>query len=60
MNSLSTSVATAAASDMAEDRQPTGTRLELSFGYPANPETLTWPKRKGRKELAEVVHWERW
>ncbi len=32
----------------------------LSFGYPANPEALTWPKRKGRKELAEVVHWERW
>jgi nitroreductase len=32
----------------------------LSFGYPADPEALTWPKRKGRKSLEEVVHYERW
>jgi nitroreductase len=32
----------------------------LSFGYPANQEALTWPKRKGRKGFEEVVHWERW
>jgi nitroreductase len=32
----------------------------LSFGYPANPEALTWPKRKGRKPLDEIVHRERW
>jgi len=32
----------------------------LSFGYPADPEALTWPKRKGRKAIEEVVHWERW
>jgi nitroreductase len=32
----------------------------LSFGYPANPEALTWPKRKGRKPLEEIVHYERW
>jgi nitroreductase len=32
----------------------------LSFGYPANADALTWPKRKGRKSYEEVVHWERW
>ena len=33
----------------------------LSFGYPANPEALTWPKRAGgRKRLEEIVHYERW
>lgn len=32
----------------------------LSFGYPADPAALTWPKRKGRKSLAEIVHTERW
>jgi len=33
----------------------------LSFGYPANPEALTWAKRAGgRKAFEEVVHWERW
>jgi nitroreductase len=32
----------------------------LSFGYAANPEALTWPKRKGRKSLEEIVHYERW
>ena len=33
----------------------------LSFGYPADPEVLTRPKRAGkRKTLAEVVHIERW
>ncbi len=32
----------------------------LSFGYPANPEALKWPKRKGRKSFDEIVHRERW
>ena len=33
----------------------------LSFGYPADPEALTWAKRAGgRKPLDEVVHLERW
>jgi nitroreductase len=32
----------------------------LSFGFPTNPEALTWPKRKGRKSLEEIVHYERW
>jgi nitroreductase len=33
----------------------------LSFGYPADPEVLTRPKRAGRrKSLAEIVHVERW
>jgi nitroreductase len=33
----------------------------LSFGFPANPEALTWPKRAGgRKTVEEIVHWERW
>jgi nitroreductase len=32
----------------------------LSFGYPANPEALTWAKRKGRKSLEEIIHHERW
>lgn len=33
----------------------------FSFGYPANPEDLTRPPRKGgRAELDEVIHWEKW
>jgi nitroreductase len=33
----------------------------LSFGYPENPEALTWAKRVGgRKPLDAVVHVERW
>ena len=33
----------------------------LSFGYPANPEALTWAKRGGgRKPREAVVHNERW
>jgi len=33
----------------------------LSFGYPLNPEALSWPKRAGgRKPLEAVVHHERW
>ena len=33
----------------------------LSFGYPADPEVLTRPKRAGkRKTLPEIVHLERW
>jgi nitroreductase len=32
----------------------------LSFGYPLDPASLSWPLRKGRKPLHEIVHWERW
>ena len=33
----------------------------LSFGYPVNPEALTWAKRPGgRKLLDAIVHYERW
>jgi nitroreductase len=33
----------------------------LSFGFPTNPEALTWKKRAGgRKPLDAVVHTERW
>ena len=33
----------------------------LSFGYPADPDVLVAPKRRGgRKALAELVHEERW
>ena len=33
----------------------------LSFGYPANPDALTWMKRSGgRKPLEAIVHRERW
>ena len=33
----------------------------LSFGYPLDPEALTWAKRAGgRKPLDSVVHTERW
>ena len=33
----------------------------LSFGYPAQPETLaTVLKKGGRKTLEEVVHWDKW
>jgi len=33
----------------------------LSFGFPTNPEALTWPKRAGgRKSLEAIVHYEHW
>ncbi len=33
----------------------------LSFGYPANPETLTRPNKSGgRQALTDIVHDERW
>ena len=33
----------------------------LSFGFPTNPEALTWKKRAGgRKQLEAIVHYERW
>lgn len=36
-------------------------RIALSFGYPAEQEKLsTPPKKGGRRELEDVVHWERW
>jgi nitroreductase len=36
-------------------------RIALSFGYPADEKVLTAaPHKGGRRELEEVVHWERW
>ena len=35
-------------------------RAALSFGYPAEPAAAPAPKRTGRKQLGEVVHWEKW
>ena len=36
-------------------------RIAFSFGYPLEEEALVKPPRKGgRKELADVVHWEHW
>ena len=36
-------------------------RLALSFGYPVDEEKLSAaPKKGGRRELEEVVHWEKW
>ena len=33
----------------------------LNFGHPAAPGTLTRPLRRGgRKQMDEIVHWERW
>ena len=36
-------------------------RIAISFGYPAEAGKLSQaPKKGGRKELDEVVHWEKW
>ncbi len=36
-------------------------RFAISFGYPAEADSLTRPPQKGgRKALEEIVHWERW
>ena len=36
-------------------------RIVLSFGYPADETKLSAaPKKGGRRELEEVVHWEKW
>jgi nitroreductase len=36
-------------------------QIALSFGYPADEAKLSAPPKKGgRRELEEVVHWERW
>jgi len=36
-------------------------RIVISFGYPADEEKLTAaPKKGGRREFEEIVHWERW
>ena len=36
-------------------------RIALSFGYPADENVLTaLPQKGGRRELEEMVHWERW
>jgi nitroreductase len=36
-------------------------RICLSFGYPLESEVITAPPKKGgRRELGQVVHWDRW
>jgi len=36
-------------------------RFALSFGYPADPEKLSAPPKKGgRRLLEELVHWDKW
>lgn len=36
-------------------------RIALSFGFPAEEDVLSAaPQKGGRRELEEVVHWERW
>jgi nitroreductase len=36
-------------------------RIALSFGYPVEDEKLSAaPQKGGRRELEDVVHWERW
>lgn len=36
-------------------------RIALSFGYPAEEAKLTaTPQKGGRKELEEIVHWDKW
>jgi nitroreductase len=36
-------------------------RIVLSFGYPLVGEKLSAPPKKGgRRELDEIVHWEKW
>jgi nitroreductase len=36
-------------------------RIILSFGYPQdNTKLISPPKKGGRKDLGEVVHWDRW
>jgi nitroreductase len=36
-------------------------RIALSFGFPAEEEKLSAPPQKGgRKELDDIVHWDKW
>ena len=36
-------------------------RIALSFGYPVEEDMLTaTPQKGGRRELKEIVHWNRW
>lgn len=36
-------------------------RIALSFGYPREEDKLSAaPKKGGRRQLADVVHWEKW
>jgi nitroreductase len=36
-------------------------RIALSFGYPSNPATAGAPPKKGgRRQLEDVVHWDHW
>ncbi len=36
-------------------------RIALSFGYPLNPqELIASPKKGGRRQMDEIVHWDHW
>jgi hypothetical protein len=36
-------------------------RIALSFGYPADEARLSAaPKKGGRRDFEEIVHWNRW
>jgi nitroreductase len=36
-------------------------RVALSFGYPLEPNAMSAPPRKGgRRDFAEIVHWDKW
>lgn len=36
-------------------------RITISFGYPQDTEILEkFPRKGGRKELSEVIHWQTW
>ncbi|HWQ84023.1 MAG TPA: hypothetical protein VN363_05620, partial [Anaerolineales bacterium] len=36
-------------------------RIALSFGYPADPETIFRPPHKGgRVDIDQIVHWNHW
>ena len=36
-------------------------RVALSFGFPLEPSEITAPPQKGgRRDLDEIVHWDKW
>jgi nitroreductase len=36
-------------------------RVALSFGYPLEPNAISAPPRKGgRRDFADIVHWDKW